>query len=264
MDVIISFNEFTNLLGVILTLELHPNFERIRVLHRHFEHALQCLPCPQSTHHGWKGMVMAQELYALLTPTPFHLPTNPGAHTVYVWPIDPSNPGVIPDPAIPLTRTEQATIDTTFSGCKHYYQSMLNIERACFTTLDASINVAFQVSNNPTFQGRHADMSMMVILDQLSELYGHPTSAVLEQNNCMFHSPYLATDPPEVLFRRIQDCAEIALLGCDPYTDWQLINNTIRLLLTTGLYLQPFEDWDRLLPWAQTWLVLRIMIQESF
>jgi hypothetical protein len=31
-----------------------------------------------------------------------------------------------------------------------------------------------------------------------------------------------------------------------------------------GLYLQPFEDWDRLLPQAQTWLELRTMIQESF
>jgi hypothetical protein len=46
--------------------------------------------------------------------------------------------------------------------------------------------------------------------------------------------------------------------------DCQLINNTIRLLLTTGLYLRPFEDWDCLLPQAQTWLALRAMIQESF
>jgi hypothetical protein len=78
-------------------------------------------------------MVMAQELYALLMLTPFCLPTNPGAHAIYVRPIHPSNPGVIPDPAVPLTRTEQVTIDTIFSRCKHYYQSMLNIKRACFT-----------------------------------------------------------------------------------------------------------------------------------
>ncbi len=40
----------------------------------------------------------------------------------------------------------------------------------------------------------------MAILNQLSELYGHPTPAVLEQNDCMFHSLYLVADPPEVLF----------------------------------------------------------------
>ena len=77
---------------------------------------------------------------------------------------------------------------------------MLNIKHACFTALDASINVAFQVSNDPTIHGWHAGMSTMVILDQLSKLYGHPTPAILEQNDCMFPSPYLAADPPEVLF----------------------------------------------------------------
>ncbi len=107
-------------------------------------------------------------------------------------------------------------------------------------------------------------MSRLVILDQLSELYGHPTPAILKQNNRIFRSPNLAANPPEVLFRKIQDCAEIALLGCDPYTDCQLINNMIRLLLTTGLYLCPFEDWDHLLPQAQTWLALRAMIQKFF
>jgi hypothetical protein len=90
---------------------------------------------------------MARELYTLLTLTPFRRPTDPGANAVYVHPIDPNNPGVVPDPAVPLTRMEQATIDVMFSRCKHYYQSLLNIEQACFTALDASINVAFQVSN---------------------------------------------------------------------------------------------------------------------
>jgi hypothetical protein len=263
MDVTISFNEVTTLLGVIPTLEPRPNFEHIRVLRQHFKRTLQRLPCPQSTLHGWKGMMMARELYTLLTPTPFRLPTNPVAHAVYVWPINRSNTGVIPDPAVPLTRTEQTTIDTMFSHHKHHYQCMLNIKCACFTALDASINVPFQVSNNPTIQGWHVRMSKMVILNQLS-LYGHPTPAVLKQNDCMYCSPYLAANPPEVLFQCIQDCAEIALLRHNPYMDCQLINNMICLLLTMGLYLQPFEDWDLLLPQTHTRLALRTMIQESF
>ncbi len=81
---------------------------------------------------------MARELYALLTLTPFCRPTDPGANAVYVRPINTNNPGVVPDPAAPLTRTEQATIYTRFARCKHYYQSLLNIEQACFTALDAS------------------------------------------------------------------------------------------------------------------------------
>ncbi len=70
MDVTITYNEVAVLVVInIPTLNLCPNLKQIWILHRHFEHALQCLPCPQTTLHGWKGMVMAQELYALLTPT---------------------------------------------------------------------------------------------------------------------------------------------------------------------------------------------------
>jgi hypothetical protein len=86
---------------------------------------------------------------------------------------------------------EQATIDTSFARCKHYYQSLLNIKQACFTALDASINVAFQVSNDPAVQGWHAGMSTLVILNQLFKLYGHPTPVILEQNNKIFCSPWL-------------------------------------------------------------------------
>ena len=40
--------------------------------------------------------------------------------------------------------------------------------------------------------------------------------------------------------------------------------NTIRLLLTTGLYIRMFEEWDRLALADQTWIELRRLIQESF
>jgi hypothetical protein len=43
-----------------------------------------------------------------------------------------------------------------------------------------------------------------------------------------------------------------------------LINNAIRLLLTTGLYLWPFKEWDRLLPATQMWIALHALIQELF
>jgi hypothetical protein len=46
--------------------------------------------------------------------------------------------------------------------------------------------------------------------------------------------------------------------------DWQLINNAICLLLTTGLYIRAFKEWDHLLPGVQTWIKLRCLIQEAF
>jgi hypothetical protein len=148
MDATISYNEVAALVGVnIPTLEPRPNFEleRISTLRWHFERALQRLPCPQSIQHGWKGMVMACKLYALLTIQPFRLPTEPGATGIYTCS---QTPGQSVNNA-PLTRTEQASIDSLFNCRKAYFLSMQNIKRACFTALDASVNDAFKVSNNP-------------------------------------------------------------------------------------------------------------------
>jgi hypothetical protein len=100
---------------------------------------------------------------------------------------------------------------------------MQNIERACFTALNASVNNAFKVSNNPVIQGWHAGMQVIDILDQLSTIYGQPTPAVLETNDTVLRSSYSAADTPKVLFRHIEECTEIALLGRNPYTDWQLV-----------------------------------------
>jgi hypothetical protein len=60
MDAIITYDEVVALVGInTLTFEPHPNFEKIWMLCRHFERALQHLPCLQSIQQGWKGIVMA-------------------------------------------------------------------------------------------------------------------------------------------------------------------------------------------------------------
>jgi hypothetical protein len=141
---------------------------------------------------------------------------------------------------------------------------MQNIKRACFTAPYASVNDAFKVSNDPAVRGWHAGMRVINILDQLSATYGQPTPAALEENDHIFRSPTSAADPLEVLFQRIEECAEMALLGKNPYTNKQLIMNAIRLLLSTGLYTRAFEDWDQLNEATKTWIELRQIIQDAF
>ncbi len=141
-------------------------------------------------------MVMARELYAFLMPNVFCLPNNPGDAEVNL------RPTVAGQPVnnTPLTRMEQATIDMRFAHEKHNFLLMRNIKWACFTALDASINHAFKVSNNPAIQGWHAGMQVIDILDQLSTIYGQPTPAVLKTKDTVFRSTYLAAKAPEVLF----------------------------------------------------------------
>ncbi len=141
---------------------------------------------------------------------------------------------------------------------------MQNIKRACFTALDASVNNAFKVSNDPAVRGWHAGMRVIDILNQLSATYRQPTPATLEENDHNFRSPMSAADPPEVLFQCIEECAETALLGKNPYTNKQLIMNAICLLLSTGLYIRAFKDWDQLSEVAKTWIKLHQIIQDAF
>ena len=188
MDAAITSDEVYALVGTNTpSLEPRPNFERIRKLCRHFKNVLQRLPCPQSVQHGRKGMVMAQNMYALLTATPFRIPTTPGDTPTYLRAILAGEPA----DNSPLTRTEQATIDSTFARRKHYFLSMQNIERACFTALDSSVNNAFKLSNLAGVRGWHAGMTTVTILDQ---------PAALDAKGTLFRSPYSAADAPEVLF----------------------------------------------------------------
>jgi hypothetical protein len=122
-------------------------------------------------------------MYGLLLPNnAFGLPVDPGPAANYTR--------ADPNDLTPLTHTEQATIDTAFAQQKHYFQSMQNTECACFTALDASIDDAFKVSNNPAIIGWHAGMLTRKILDQLSQIYSQPTPAALELNNVAFRSQY--------------------------------------------------------------------------
>jgi hypothetical protein len=107
-------------------------------------------------------------------------------------------------------------------------------------------------------------MTMRVILDQLSTSYGQPIPAVMERNNATFHGQCSTANAPEVLFRCIENCAEIAIMGNNPYTDCQLIDNAVHLLLMTGLYQREFEEWDHLTHAQQMWIALCTLVQEGF
>jgi hypothetical protein len=107
-------------------------------------------------------------------------------------------------------------------------------------------------------------METREMFDQIMATYGRPTLAALLQNNMLFRSVYSPQDAPEVLFRRIEDCQEVKILGEDPYTAHQLLNNAVHLLLQSGLYTHAFEDWDRKIATDKIWMNLKIFVQECY
>ena len=66
------------------------------------------------------------------------------------------------------------------------------------------------------------------------------------------------------MFRRIEDCQEVQILGEDPYTAHQLLNNTVRFLLQCGLYTRDFDDWDQKPSANRIWINLKTFVQECY
>ena len=213
-------------------------------------------------------------MYALLTPTPFRIPSDPGLLAIYYTPtaiLDSTGAPVLDAAGEPtfrapptIDRATQATIDSRFNREQHYWLSYLNIRRAVYNLLDDNIDDAFKVSNNPTLVGWNPTMEIREIFDQITSTYGRPTPAALLQNDTLFRSVYSPQDAPEVLFRRIEDCQEVQILGEDPYTAQQLLNNAVRLLLQCGQYTRDFEDWDRKTVPQKIWTNLKTFVQECY
>ena len=275
MDTLISYDEVADALANPPTLTPRPNFNNLRSLRRHMQRALQRLSCPQSNILGWSGFVMARPMYLLLSPMAFILPMDPGPQAVYFprqQPLLDANGDPDLDvngnqqfPPLPvLARATIATIDASFNRARNYWRSYENIKRACYNMLDDNIDDAFKVSNNPALTGWNPSMNIIDMIDQLVTTYGRPTPVALLTNDTLFRSAYSPVDAPEVLFRRIETCQEIQVLGDDPYTAVQLLNNAVRLLLACGLYQRDFEEWDRRADADKTYLQLKPFIQEAF
>ena len=83
MDSLITFDEAAEFLKNPPSLSPRPDFSKVCALRKHMVKALKQLMWPKSAIHRWLGMVLSPMVYALLEPTPFAVPGNPGPVAVY-------------------------------------------------------------------------------------------------------------------------------------------------------------------------------------
>ncbi len=154
-------------------------------------------------------------------------------------------------------------IDATFTQDKNYYLSFLNIDRACFKMLNKTVSNQFKVLNTPNLTGWNSTMKIRVILEQLKALYGKPDMMMLFRNNTLFRSPFPATKAPEMLFYRIEQRQEIQTLAQDPYSNTQIINNALCLLMQSNIFpLKEFDTWETITP--KMYPALKTFIHEAY
>ena len=115
--------------------------------------------------------------------------------------------------------------------------------------LDELVSDQFKVSNIPTLTGWNTSMSIMNMLNQLETTYGKPNAMTLFANDTLFRSAFNPNDGSKALFHRIEQCQEIAVLGHYPYSNVQVINNAVRLLMQASIFpMKEFNDWEAVTP----------------
>ena len=250
MNQLISYDEASGVLRVPAFPRMgRPDFANIRALRKHFNLALAKLECPQSLVYGWHGMALDPMMYSLIEPNPFVAPVNPGPTPMY-------NAGF-------QANQQMKTTEQLWDNDRNYFLSYVNVHRACFCLLDELIRPEYKVSNQPGLSGLNSTMSIQTILSQLETTFGKPTAAITFNNNTLFTSSFSPVDTPETLFRRIEECQEIAVLGSVLYSVQQIIGNTMILFLQSGIFPhREFETWDAV-P-NKTWPALKTFVQQAY
>jgi hypothetical protein len=265
MDATIAYDTILSLLANPPSLGLRPNFFNLRELRLHYARALKKVPCPQSAINGWSGAVLAPAMYALIDTKTFNwnisttpIPEFPARFVVN----DDGTNGA----EIPYTREEILTITAMHARYKHYHDTGTNVCRAVFDSLDAHVGDEFKSppANAQGTTGWNSTMLPNDIFEQLMLVYGKPTPDAVRQNNLVFYSAYNPKDPPEVLFKRLADCQEVAIVAKVPFTVEQLLVNAVDLFTRTGLYARDMDDWERKPLTDQTYFNLRPFIQAAY
>ncbi len=170
-DQIITFESVVEFLKNPPTLLPCPDFTKLRALQKHMARALKQLVCPQSTIHGWSGLVLLPMVYALLKPTSFLAPVYPGNVAVY------------PQFVLPA---QIKTANAMFTCAQNEWRSYKNIQQACFHMLDENVADQFKVSNVPTLTEWNTSVSIRAMLNQLEGTYGKLDIMTSFANNTLF------------------------------------------------------------------------------
>lgn len=226
-----------------------PDFSSVRALRKHLHEALAKLECPQSRVYGWTGLAMDAAMYAMIENVPFAIPLDPGPTTTY-------NVGF-------QTTQQMRASEQLWESARNYFLSYENINRACFRLLDEIVRPEYKVSNFPGGIGWNSTMSIQDILSQLEMTFGRPSGTVLFSNNTTFTAPFNPAETPETLFRRVEECQEVAVLGRTPYSNAQIVGTTMYLFQQSGIFpTREFETWEAVTP--KTWPALKLHVQGAF
>lgn len=245
----ITYEEAKEKIGTLPDLAPRPNANNLRALTLHLEQRLETIPSFQAPDHGYVGLVMPPEIYALRTATAW---TD--------WP----NPGPHPDPAD--TTAQQNNNKTIYDSNKAVYDSDQNVRRAVNDALNDAIPNAFRkpVGNQIGTKVFTVRDDPRQILADLRVKYGTATPNDKAANEQAFNQPWNPNEPIEALFDRLEECYVYSIMAKPPYTMEQLIDKAIIAIQRTGLYETALLEWTGFEEENKTWQQLKLHFEEAY
>jgi hypothetical protein len=205
-------------------------------------------------------------MYALINTTAFHWNIS-SQSTVPVFPARfVTQADGTQGASIPYSCEEILIISAEHTLDKNYYETGVNLCRACFNVLDTHVAGAYKAApaGPPSTIGWNSTMLPNKIFEQLMMTYDKPTPDAMRQNNLTLISMYNPKDSPELLFKRCANCQEIVIVAEVPYTSKQLLMNVVDLFTHSGIYACDMDDWERKPDVDKTYVNLRPFIQAAY
>ena len=187
--------------------------------------------------HGHLGLVLSAAEYANASAVPFVRPPNPG-------------PLVIPPSLTALAEAGQRDDHCEALVLFHRTNALEHIlKRQITSAIDKDYIDELKDQTTNTFQ-----LDILTHFNFLFTNYGDIQPEVPKaEEQSILDKKFHISDPLTKLYRRVEDLNQLAIAAQSPYTQQQLINLGLQVIINTDNYERPLEDWYAL-PLGQTQL----------
>ena len=236
---VVTYEEAKAAIGTLPSMHPEPNFDNRRATYRDLAAKLMTIPSTQATRNGHRGMVEDPVTYAARGEPAWVYPPNPGLR-----------------PAFPNHRNvsdiEKERIKDTWRVADETYQTINNVHRAAFEAIRVAVPEVYH--NNPATGTTdwHINMTLHEIFASLDP-YCRPTTMQIENNDATLMKPYNHTQPIAALFKRFEECRDIAFASKNPYTSRRFEQKFIAHMERTGVYHEAIEKWRAKPEADRTW-----------
>jgi hypothetical protein len=217
------------------------------------------------TDNGWLRILQTEEEYAKHSPTPFNLPSRPGACPTFKAPAM-NEPATQPLSAKEARRRgdadKRAKDDARFEY--EYAKSAHDAAKAIwavYTRVLADLRHQILAAVDPMYFGGVTEDATVtglgevhpqILLGHLVETYGELTDQEIEDHWRSLETVADPSLPIAAMFAKITNVRKL-LADVDPVSDKKAITKTLTSLAATGVYRTLITAWDDRSPKKRTW-----------